>query len=664
MDAFSLQIEKLNGLSSKSSAASIFSRRITFGEENLGTVVSLVSVRDCEEEDAQVLITDIFEIAGRKLEGTSEGLLAALTAASDASIDYIKARSCDVSFGHLVFYKNVVYVAKSDEGIKVFVCKLPKISQISFGSGSGPLSEGQIYLLATDKFVESFAPESFLKSEQVGLEEIIDELATEISSKEDSSQMAAAVVAVKGEGASRADDVKKSTPRENEDKKVIDEGEINSFAKDGKVEVSDEETIAVTEDAAGGRDEAAFVQKAQEDEDKTQDGTDRLEKPDVSDVEQETRDKAGFKNPAKGILKAIFSELKKIGRGDGLAILRLRRNLVLVALIFLIILGASGALTIKNKRDKEVLEKFDNYVLAASAKYDEAVAILDLNKSRAREILVEAETEVGRAIELKPKDSRVLDLKNKISTKLKESENLSKVEFKTLIELSSDVVSLTGAGKNLAAFTKDEIVEFDKSGEKVDETGTEGAVSRGFVFDKKAFYLGEGGIERVDLASDKSEEVGRGSGSDLAVFVGNIYILASDQIHKYVPIEGGYSQSADYLSAGESFEGNSRFAIDGSIWVTKGSSVLNYLRGERQSFEISALSSSPGKFGEIYTNSDSDNIYVVDVGNSALLVIGKDGIYKRAYQAGEFAKVSDVVVDEAAGKMYLAVGNKILEADL
>jgi len=91
MDAFSLQIEKLNGLSSKSSAASIFSRRITFGEENLGTVVSLVSVRDCEEEDAQVLITDIFEIAGRKLEGTSEGLLAALTAASDASIDYIKS---------------------------------------------------------------------------------------------------------------------------------------------------------------------------------------------------------------------------------------------------------------------------------------------------------------------------------------------------------------------------------------------------------------------------------------------------------------------------------------------------------------------------------------------------------------------------------------------
>ena len=92
--------------------------------------------------------------------------------------------------------------------------------------------------------------------------------------------------------------------------------------------------------------------------------------------------------------------------------------------------------------------------------------------------------------------------------------------------------------------------------------------------------------------------------------------------------------------------------------------MFEYLRGDKESFEISGLTSSVGKLSEIYTDSESKNIYVVDSENNVLLVVDKDGIYKKAYQSNEFGKVNGLVVDEQAGKFYIAVGSEILEGNL
>ncbi|MDZ4209780.1 MAG: hypothetical protein U1C56_01220, partial [Candidatus Curtissbacteria bacterium] len=120
----------------------------------------------------------------------------------------------------------------------------------------------------------------------------------------------------------------------------------------------------------------------------------------------------------------------------------------------------------------------------------------------------------------------------------------------------------------------------------------------------------------------------------------------------------------EYLNSPVNFGAKSRFAIDGSIWVTSGKQIFKFTRGEKEDFEISGLVEGVGEFGLIYTNSSLDNLYVVDATNSALLVISKDGIYKGVYQAPEFAKASGVVVGEAEDEMFVAVGNKILSAKL
>ena len=140
--------------------------------------------------------------------------------------------------------------------------------------------------------------------------------------------------------------------------------------------------------------------------------------------------------------------------------------------------------------------------------------------------------------------------------------------------------------------------------------------------------------------------------------------MTKEGIAKFVPVENGFVEISDYLSGGFSAAVSSRLAIDGSIWVTKGAEILNFLQAEPKSFQISGLTFPLGEFGQIYTSSGIDNLYVIDKANSALLVISKDGVYLKVYQSGEFAKAQDLAVDSQEKKLYIAVGNKILEADL
>ena len=105
-------------------------------------------------------------------------------------------------------------------------------------------------------------------------------------------------------------------------------------------------------------------------------------------------------------------------------------------------------------------------------------------------------------------------------------------------------------------------------------------------------------------------------------------------------------------------------AIDGNVWVTSGGNIFKFLRGEKQNFEISGLTGNSSVFGEIYTNGGLDNLYVVDKANSALLVISKDGVYKKAYQASEFSQAKGICVNADESKVFIAVGNKVLETSL
>lgn len=364
-------------------------------------------------------------------------------------------------------------------------------------------------------------------------------------------------------------------------------------------------------------------------------------------------------------LRAIIREIAKVKRGEIGAVLRVRRSLVIIGLIIILILAGSGAYTIYQKQQKAKQAEFNTHLDRASAKYAEALAIMELNRQRAREILVEARREVNAAQSIDQNSQSAQKLAGDIETKLRESEITATVNFETAFEIETAISAISQDSAKLIGASAQGIFKASLLEKKIDNLQDLNNIKSIFFYDGRVFTLTDDKIWRLDLTSEKLEEALKSvQGQDLAVFLGNIYLLSQDGITKFSPIEGGYAAGISYLDQKTAFGASSKMAIDGNIWATNGNKILKFLRGKPQTFEISGLVGAPGEFGEIYTNPDSDNIYVIDKTNSALLIIGKDGIYKKIYQSPEFARAADLLISNDENKIYIAVGNKILEASL
>src|SRR3989344_7451291 len=169
MSELSLQIEKILGQASDNAACGVFTNRISLADGNMATIVSCISVKDEKASDLTIFIKDIFEIITKKAEGVEAGILEALKVSHDACRGYIETRNLDVSFVNALFYKGACYITRYKDRVKVWVYEPEKSEEIGFEYGSGPLKANQVYLVATEKFVDTFSIAEILQSAEVDL---------------------------------------------------------------------------------------------------------------------------------------------------------------------------------------------------------------------------------------------------------------------------------------------------------------------------------------------------------------------------------------------------------------------------------------------------------------------------------------------------------------
>lgn len=616
MAEISLAIEKITGKASADTVCGVFSSKVTVGEVESGTLVSCILTRG---ESANVdALRDFFEIAQKKLEGAEGGILKALV----ATLEPTKSAygGLDVSLVHAFFVEDVCYIVRLGTEVGVWLFDPPNSAQITFESGSGPVSAGQLYLIATEAFLSIFDTSPLAEAEEVDLREVIDGVATEIAGEENQSEVGAVFIKVK------------NVEGEEETREMIGQQEEKGEMK-GEEEVGKEEEVKIEEKG----NVVYEIHKGEK----------------VSLLSK--------------IVRPFLMEINNIKRGDIGAI---RRNIVAVAVIIVLVLAISGGFALYKKSEREKISQFNQHLSVASSKYSEAVAIMELNKNRAREILIEADREVKLALSIRGNDEAGKKLAGDIETKLKETEIVSDVKFEEVARAGDALKSLGQTSDSLVGISGDQLYVVDitspdvKSGD-VEKIVTGGSVAVGIVFDSSAYLATNSKVYRVDLADAKSVDVGEISGArDIGIFFGNVYILSDDSITKFVPIEAGYSGGSEYLSSVQTFTDKSHMAIDGSIWVTNGREILKFTRGEKESFEISGLVGTTGEFSLIYTTAGLDDLYVVDFVNSALLVIGKDGVYKQVLSSAEFSRASDLLVSEGGQKVYISVGDKILSTTL
>ena len=187
-------------------------------------------------------------------------------------------------------------------------------------------------------------------------------------------------------------------------------------------------------------------------------------------------------------------------------------------------------------------------------------------------------------------------------------------------------------------------------------------------------YSKDKGILKIDSTNQKVSTVAKkdddwGNIQDLYGFAGNIYLLDSTkhQIWKYLPTSDGYSDKREYLTKDTKvdFSNVLRMQIESSVYILKqGGEILRFTRGEKDNFSLGGLPSGVKDPKSLFVSSDTDNLYLLDSGNSRLLILTKIGGYKGQITGKKFAEASDLVVDEKDKKVYLLDGSKIFQVDL
>lgn len=340
----------------------------------------------------------------------------------------------------------------------------------------------------------------------------------------------------------------------------------------------------------------------------------------------------------------------------------------------------------KQKKEAEIPANFNTHMQTASTSLTQAQSLKDLDPQAALGQLNKAKNEVAQALKVKPKDSSALSLQRQIEdgtgTILKAYQisdfplwlnlDLVKKGFSAnsfslshgnllLLDQASGVllkVSLPTKAPQILAGS-------DKLGE---------AKLASLNGDIAWVYSADKGVVKTDLSSQNTGVAVKadsdwGKISDISGFANNLYIVdeGKNQIWKYVPVVGGYSDRLAYFKDGTSVAlvGTKRLQIDSSVWILRGGGDLNkYTQGSPDFFSIGGLDKPVKDPKSFFVSDQTDNLYLLDSGNSRLLVLDKKGGYRAQYAGSGFANFTDLVVDEAGKKAYFLQGSKIYQTDL
>jgi hypothetical protein len=255
------------------------------------------------------------------------------------------------------------------------------------------------------------------------------------------------------------------------------------------------------------------------------------------------------------------------------------------------------------------------------------------------------------------------DGKSKFPTKSSEEEQILALLDKVNQALNSS------SGVNL---TKAQSVDNSVSNLLATEIKNSG-VSYATQDDKNIYFADSNGISSVAKSGGNSKVIIKSSDlpkniGGLGIYFGNIYVLDKDgkQISKFVQTSSGFGQ-ANYFTTGTSpdLSNAASIAIDGSIWILfKDGTIEKFTKAKADTFSITGLDKSFSNPTRIYTTVDFINIYVLDSGNSRIVVLDKTGSYKAQYQADILKNATDFEVLETDKKVYVLSGGKIYQIDL
>lgn len=378
-------------------------------------------------------------------------------------------------------------------------------------------------------------------------------------------------------------------------------------------------------------------------------------------------------------LIAVLPERKIFIRGEDFNPSHKKQVAVSAGIILLLLLGVSISFGIKQRSNKFAISKYEGKLIQAQHDFSEAQALSSLNPSRARELVLGAKTSVEDLNKQGIKDTRLAKLTGDISEGLGNIAGIYNVTPALYLDLS---LTSSGFKADELGISEDRIAALDRDGKKlvsIEESTkrTETKVGPDImpkalslaVYSDRNFVVSDDGIwevgEKAELLIKKDWD-----GKILVnAYTGNIYVLeiGKNIVWRFTGDGGVFGNKQNWFGQGVNPDLSNviSWSIDGSIWMlTKGGAILRFSQGSPQGFSLKEMDKPLTNASDIFTNEETNFIYILDAGNKRVVVIDKNGEYKAQYLSDQLKEAKEVVVSEADKKIIFLTGTKLYSIDI
>jgi hypothetical protein len=364
-----------------------------------------------------------------------------------------------------------------------------------------------------------------------------------------------------------------------------------------------------------------------------------------------------------------------------------RMSAFFVAGIMVFIFIISVYLGIVGQQTKKTATAAELALSQAQHAFDEGMALRDLNPLKGRERLNDAKKILDPIVNQNkgPAEKNIKELYRRISDNLILSMQITDVTPTLYFDAG---LLKSGASVGQIVLTDDTLGLLDltnrsvfslkipsKSGTIIGggdivQTGSLLFVSPPvfYVYSKDAIYelSGDGkGQKKLVIKNDGNW----GKIVSLTGYGGNIYLLDAEKgrIWKYVGVDRGFSDRREYLSSETTVDLSSaaNIIVDGSVWVsTKSGKIIKFTQGNLQPFVPQGIEPVLGNDLQIYTSDLIEHLYILDVSNKRIVVLGKDGVYVAQYVWKTQIPVTGFTVSENQKKIFLLSAGQISAFDI
>lgn len=344
-----------------------------------------------------------------------------------------------------------------------------------------------------------------------------------------------------------------------------------------------------------------------------------------------------------------------------------KMHLIIGAVVILVLLLASTMLFENTKRQStEQNARIEKILTPNKAKYDEAMAVMSLNKSLATEELTEIKEELEKeqttfsegSDARKQLDSFLMTVTDALGGKSSSGNSPISVFLESSKSDLASVSQITVKGGSISAAGSKDIGIIDADGGTSD---TFSGISSplGISANEDNIYVLSGSSVSKFAKSDGKKEIiieDQDKPISIATFGDNVYLLsaADKTVYKYRP--NAFAKE-EYFTKETTLKNPSSIAIDSSIYIVDDGKIRKFTRGAEDTFNYTGGTLSKGSL--IYTDEDYENIYVVDPTAKSLIILDKSGGLVSNVSLKGMKKITSVTANEEDKKAYVAADSNI-----